>query len=247
MITVLAPASVLRPRLGRSRYLEPCVRVDLIVVVPLGVVLRGGNKVIEHGRADRSPVGEWDVLTVGRSMRETRSGSTSRVRGRPAGGPHRGLEVAEAASATGVAAVIEVNLAHDACLRGQVAESFAILERSRALAEASGDCESDILLKMGRFDRAAEAGLRAMRFTRESGRHTSFEASIAISNAAEAMLAQGHAAEAAELIDPLTDAPANPDRYRVHGLRAEIDLLRGHVETLAGRRTAPSVSNGWCS
>ena len=54
----------------------------------------------------------------------------------------RGLEVAEAAGATGVAAVIQVHLAHDACLRGQVAEGFAIVERARALAEASGDGEA---------------------------------------------------------------------------------------------------------
>ena len=74
----------------------------------------------------------------------------------------RGLEVAEAAGATGIAAGIQVNLAHDACLRGQVAEGFAMVERARALADASGDGEalvevagdeSDILLKTGRFDR----------------------------------------------------------------------------------------------
>ena len=153
----------------------------------------------------------------------------------------RGLEVAEAAGATGVAAGIQLHLAHDACLRGQVAEGFAIIERARALAEASGDGEalvevaadeSDILLKTGRFDRAAEAGLRGVQAGRESGR----EADLAAANAAEAMLARGRTAEAAELIDPLTDAPpVNPDHYLVHGLRAEIDLLRGDGEGAAGR------------
>ena len=54
----------------------------------------------------------------------------------------RGLEVAEAAGATGVAAGIQLHLAHDACLRGQVAEGLAIVERARALAEASGDGEA---------------------------------------------------------------------------------------------------------
>jgi DNA-binding CsgD family transcriptional regulator/tetratricopeptide (TPR) repeat protein len=152
-----------------------------------------------------------------------------------------GLEVAEAAGATGIAASIQVSLAHDACLRGQVAEGFALVERARALAEASGDAEalvevavaeSDILLKTGRFDLAAEAGLRGVQAARESGRYSD----IAAANAAEAMLARGRTAEAAELIDPLTDAPpANPDHYPVHGLRVEIDLLRGDVEAAAAR------------
>jgi DNA-binding CsgD family transcriptional regulator len=152
----------------------------------------------------------------------------------------RGLEVAEAAGATGIAAVIQVNLAHDACLRGQVTEGFAIAERARALAEASGDGaalamvagdEADLLLKTGRFEEAAEAGLRGVRAARESGRY----ADLSAANAAEAMLARGRTAEAAELIDPLTDAPPDPFHYPVHGLRAEIDLLRGDVGAAAGR------------
>jgi ATP/maltotriose-dependent transcriptional regulator MalT len=165
----------------------------------------------------------------------------------------RGLEVAEAAGAVGVAAAIQLHLAHDACLRGQVAEGFAIVERARALAEASGDGEalaevaadeSDILLKTGRFDRAAEAGLRGVQAGRESGR----EADLAAVNAAEAMLARGRTAEAAELIDPLTDAsPANPDHYMVHGLRAEIDLLRGDVEAAALRLRQVRSVGVWIS
>jgi ATP/maltotriose-dependent transcriptional regulator MalT len=147
----------------------------------------------------------------------------------------RALEVAEAAGASSVAAGIQVHLAHDACLRGQIAEGFAMVERARALAVASGDGEalvdvaadeSEILLKTGQFDRAAEAALRGVQAGRESGRETD----TAVANAAEAMLARGRTTEAAALIDPLTDTPANPDHYPVHGLRAEIDLLRGHVE-----------------
>jgi DNA-binding CsgD family transcriptional regulator/tetratricopeptide (TPR) repeat protein len=152
----------------------------------------------------------------------------------------RALEVAEAAGATGVAASIQIRLAHDACLRGRVAEGLAMVERARALAEASGDGEavvdvaedeSDTLLKMGRFDRAAEAGLRGLQAAHESGR----SADVAAVNAAEAMLALGRVAKAAELIDPLTSRPADRDHYPVHELRAEIDLLRGDIDTAAGR------------
>ncbi len=129
----------------------------------------------------------------------------------------RGLEVAEAAGATGDRRRIQVSLAHDACLRGQVAEGFAIVERARALAEASGDGEA--LLRGRGSTRATSCsrpagstrqprrGCAACEAARESGRHTSFWPH-AISNAAEAMLARGRTAEAAELIDPLTDATA---------------------------------------
>jgi ATP/maltotriose-dependent transcriptional regulator MalT len=152
----------------------------------------------------------------------------------------RGLEVAEAAGATGIAAAIQVNLGHDACLRGEVAEGFAIVERARALAEASGSgaavlhvacAESDLLLKAGRFDDAAAVGLRGLQAARESGRYPE----VSAANAAEAMIARGRTAEASQLIDPLTDAAPDPDHYAVHVARAEIDLLRGDLEAAAGR------------
>ena len=60
-------------------------------------------------------------------------------------------------------------------------------------------------------------------------------------NAAEAMLARGRTAEAAQLIDPLTDEPASQDHYPVHGLRAEIDLLRGDVEARRHAAAADQV------
>jgi DNA-binding CsgD family transcriptional regulator/tetratricopeptide (TPR) repeat protein len=164
----------------------------------------------------------------------------------------RALAVAEAVGATGVAASVQMSLAHEAFLRGEVAEGFAIVERARALAEASGDgvalvevagLESDSLVKLGRFDEAAEAGLRAMRYARESGRHMSY-VNLTVGNAAIALLARGRTAEAAQLIDPLTDEPASQDRYPLHGERAEIDLLRGRVEFAATRLQQIKVVTG---
>jgi DNA-binding CsgD family transcriptional regulator/tetratricopeptide (TPR) repeat protein len=153
-----------------------------------------------------------------------------------------GLQIAETAGATGIAAQIQARLAHDALLRGQVIEGLAILRRASELAEASGDgeallgvaCdESDILLKAGRFDQAAEAGLRGLQVALEYGRYNG--AYAAASNVALAMLAQGRTADAAQLIDPLTDEPPARNNFPVHALRAEIDLLRDNSEAAASR------------
>jgi tetratricopeptide (TPR) repeat protein len=156
----------------------------------------------------------------------------------------RGLDVAEAAGATGIAAGIQGRLAHDALLRGQVAEGLAIVRRASELAEASGDAEaflnvacdeSDTLLKIGRFNQAAEAGLRGLEVARKYGRHTSVHAYVVASNAAEAMVARGRTAQAAQLVDPLTDEPVAVNNYPAHLVRAEIDLLRGNGEAAASR------------
>jgi DNA-binding CsgD family transcriptional regulator/tetratricopeptide (TPR) repeat protein len=169
----------------------------------------------------------------------------------------RGLEIAEAAGAIGIAAEILGSLAHDECMRGDVTDGFAMFERARSLAEACSDGEAllgvatgetDMLLKMAMFDRAAEVGLRAVHFARENGRYTSHIACVAISNAAEALLAQGRTAEAAQLVDPLTDEPADDGHYYlVHGERAEIDLLRSHIEAATARLQQIQVVTGGVS
>jgi ATP/maltotriose-dependent transcriptional regulator MalT len=168
----------------------------------------------------------------------------------------RALDVAEAAGATGVAASVQMGLAHEACGRGHITEGLALVERARKLAQASGDAEtlvevagneSEILLKLGRFDQAAEAGLRGVRFARESGRHTGFDAVIAVSNAAEALLAGGRTGEAVALIDPVIDEMADPEHYAVHGLRARIDLLRGNLEAAAARLRQIKIATGGIS
>jgi ATP/maltotriose-dependent transcriptional regulator MalT len=156
----------------------------------------------------------------------------------------RGLEIAEAAGATAVAADILADLGHDARRHGRIAEGLAMAQRARALAEASGDWEalmavetdeSDTLLKTGRFDEAASAGLRGLQAARKSGRQLSLDAGIVVSNAAQAMLARGCTDEAAQLIDPLTDELPGHADYLVHLMRVETDLLRGDVDAAAGR------------
>ena len=70
----------------------------------------------------------------------------------------RAVEIAEAAGATALVARILPWLGSQAFFRGQVEEGFAILQRGRTLAQASGDGvallyldinESDVLLKLG--------------------------------------------------------------------------------------------------
>jgi hypothetical protein len=91
--------------------------------------------------------------------------------------------------------------------------------RAAKLAETSGDseallrmavAESGIELRMGNFQTAAGVALRGAQAARETGREAWSGTTILIFNAAEALFARGHTAEAAALIDPLTGGP--PDR-----------------------------------
>jgi ATP/maltotriose-dependent transcriptional regulator MalT len=156
----------------------------------------------------------------------------------------RALEIAEAVGATALMPRILAYLAVQAATHGQIGEAFAILDRGRALAEATDGegavwvdvIQSDFLLKTGKLQAAADVARRGLQAARQVGRHTSFTASVLPANAAEALLALGRTAEAAALIDPLSAGPPDRDHFPVHVHRAEIDLLRGDVEAAATRR-----------
>jgi len=157
----------------------------------------------------------------------------------------RALELAETADATALIPRIMAQLATDAFVRGQTGEGFAYLRRGRAVAGPAGNTkalimlavnESDALLKLGRFSEAAETAVGGLRDARQVGRQSTFQAVLLAANAAEAMLARGHTAEAAALIDPLTTGEPDHDRYLVHQFRAEIDLLRGDMAAAAVRQ-----------
>jgi DNA-binding CsgD family transcriptional regulator len=87
--------------------------------------------------------------------------------------------------------------------------------------------ESDALLKLGQFQRAADVASRGLDTSRQSGLQSWRFAVVLAANAAEALLALGRTAEAAALIDPLTMTPPDRDRWVVDVARAEIDLQRG--------------------
>ena len=159
------------------------------------------------------------------------------------GALNRALEIAEGVGATALMPRILAYLAVQAFTRGQIAEGFTVLDRGRALTEATDGegaveldvIQSDILLKTGKFQAATEVARRGLQATRQVGRHTSFTASVLPANASEALLALGQTAEAAALIEPLTAGPPDRDHFPVHTNRAEIDLLRGDIEAAAQR------------
>jgi DNA-binding CsgD family transcriptional regulator/tetratricopeptide (TPR) repeat protein len=167
---------------------------------------------------------------------------------------HRALEIAETAGATAMIPRILSATAFCTFVRGQVDEGFAILERGWALARASRDGpalvwlavnESYSLLKLARFQQAAEVASRGLDAARQAGLESWEYATILAANAAEALVALGHTEQAAALIDPLTTTPPRRVRLIVNVTRAEIDLLRGDADAAAERwrliRASPAI------
>ena len=155
---------------------------------------------------------------------------------------NQAMEIAEAVGATALIPRTLCKIAHGAFLRGQVEEGFAALERGWAIARAARDGpglvwlaaqESDALLKLARFQRAAEVASRGLDDARQAGLQSWRVASYLVANANEALLALGRTAEAAALIDPLTTVPSDRPYWNVQAARAEIDLLRGDAAAAA--------------
>src|SRR5262249_836456 len=149
------------------------------------------------------------------------------------GALNRALEIAEGVGATALMPRILAYLAVQAFTRGQVAEGFTILDRGRALTEATGGggaveldvIQSDILLKTGKFQAATEGARRGLQAAPPVGRHTSFPATLLPPNASEAPPPPG----------PTPRGPPARDPFPVHTNRAEIGLLRGDIEAAAQR------------
>ena len=157
---------------------------------------------------------------------------------------NRALEVAETAGAAALIPRALASLALDAFRRAQAEEGFAFLDRGWALARAANDAktllwlavnESDALLKLARFQDAADVALGGLGAARQAGLGASWGITYLVANACEALLAAGRTAEAAALIDPLTAGPPDRDHWLVHQARAEVDLLRGDIDAAAGR------------
>ena len=169
---------------------------------------------------------------------------------------NRALEIAEAVGATPLIPRIVSTIAYQAFMRGQVDDGFAALERGRAIARAAQDSpalvwltinESDALLKLGRFQRAAEVASHGFAAAGQAGLQAWRVASVLACNATEPLLVLGRTAEAAALIDPLTAGPPDSHKWLMHVTRAELDLLRGDVAAAAARweqiYACPSVTS----
>ena len=157
----------------------------------------------------------------------------------------RALEVAELAGASVLIPRILAVLGNDAFIGGRIEEGRAILKRGWAAAEASPDGvaqvwlavgESGALLQLGEYDQAATVATHYLEAARDLGLGAWFLVTLLACNAAEALLAAGRTADAATLIDPLTNGPPDRDHYPVHLLRVEIDILRGDLQSAAERR-----------
>jgi DNA-binding CsgD family transcriptional regulator/tetratricopeptide (TPR) repeat protein len=159
----------------------------------------------------------------------------------------RALQIAQAADARALIPRVLGWIAMDALLRGQVEEGLAFLQRGRALAQAAGDgpapvwlaiVESEALLKLARFQDAADAAVSGLGTAGQVGLDASWLATVLAFNACEALLALGRTDQAAALVDPLTSGPPDRDHWPVpvHEMRAEIDMLRGNTGAAAGRQ-----------
>jgi ATP/maltotriose-dependent transcriptional regulator MalT len=168
----------------------------------------------------------------------------------------RAREVAEAAGANRILVRILSHLAHQRVRVGETDDGFRLFGHGWSVAEASGDtaailwmatAESDVLLKLGRLADATNVALRGLDMARHGGRQGGFEAVILIFNAAEGLIGMGRTTDAAELVDPETEGPPERDRWILHQMRAELDLLRGDVEAATQRlqqtRTLPVGGN----
>jgi DNA-binding CsgD family transcriptional regulator/tetratricopeptide (TPR) repeat protein len=95
---------------------------------------------------------------------------------------------------------------------------------------------TDILLKTAGApadaERAARPGLTAIA---RLGLNNTFVSSILLSNLAQAYLAAGDVDGAAARIDPITAGPASSDLWAIYSARAELEMLRGNLETSAAR------------
>jgi DNA-binding CsgD family transcriptional regulator/tetratricopeptide (TPR) repeat protein len=155
--------------------------------------------------------------------------------------PHleQALQVAQAAGALAPQMRALCEIAHVKFLRGELNDGFAALRRARLPAADIDDVEpqmwvaafeTDALLKLGRLAQAQHVALDGVQQARSAGRGATFNASILLGQATQAMLELGHTDDAARLLDPLTRGTPQVDNWPLYIGRAEVDLRRGLID-----------------
>jgi DNA-binding CsgD family transcriptional regulator/tetratricopeptide (TPR) repeat protein len=156
----------------------------------------------------------------------------------------RALDIAETVGATSLTSRTLSLLTLSSFNEGRIQDGFRLVHRAGALATLSGDAdaalsvavfEGSALQSVGRFQDAAAAGMQALETARQAGLQAYYKTSIVAGNAADALLCRGRTAEAGALIDPLTGGPPDSEHRFAHGIRAEIDLLRGDLQAASRR------------
>jgi DNA-binding CsgD family transcriptional regulator len=156
----------------------------------------------------------------------------------------RALDIAETVRAASLTSRTLSLLTLGSFNEGRVQDGFRLIHRARALATRSGDAdaalsvavfEGSALQSVGRFQDAAAAGMQALETARQAGLQAYYKTSLVTANAADALLCQGRTAEAGALIDPLTGGPPDTEHRFAHGIRAQIDLLRGDLRAASRR------------
>ena len=139
------------------------------------------------------------------------------------------------------------------CLRavaGQVDAGVALLRQACELTERSaGDARassvaqtppaasllSDVLLKTGRLEEAAQVAVQGWEMLRQVGLADHRYACVLLANAAEALFGLGRWDEAAQVCEPVADQPVTLANGMLHASLAELETARGQPEAALAR------------
>ncbi|MCW2569878.1 MAG: hypothetical protein JWN54_3975, partial [Mycobacterium sp.] len=159
----------------------------------------------------------------------------------------KALRVAKAAQALAPQVRTLGEVAQVRFLRGEVGDGFAELRHGRLLTADIDDVEpemciavfeSDALFNVGRLHEARRVALDGVERARSTGRGSTYNATILLGQAVQAMLELGHTDNAARLLDAVTDGTPRIDDWSPYVGRAQVDLRRGLIDEAARRLDA---------
>jgi hypothetical protein len=241
-----ATAAVIHLRAGHFRGLHARFFGDRDVPNTGLPLIEEALRLFEAGSPSAEQAQAW--MDYGGFQPTTQEGEKARNRAMA-----KALELAEAVGATALVARLLSFRAYQAFTDGKIAEGFALVDRGLDLAEAAGDAgaslwvaaeKSNALVSTGQNAAAVEVALSALETARDTGRQSGLHAAMLVANAATALLASGRTAEAAALVDPLTEGGPDRDHWIMHLSRGEIDVVRGDIAAATDRHVRLSEVTG---